>query len=156
MKRTVMIALAVIVVAVLIAPVFASGKFDNLITTSDVERATGLTGVKQVPREQQNKFRNGDINFISRDGQPLLMIEIRPDFVLDAMKADSGYFKAPVNGLGVEAFTSPAFDPQFSINLHKGNYVTVVTTHVDPKDKTKTVLKMDQLIAIAKIVAERM
>jgi len=31
-----------------------------------------------------------------------------------------------------------------------------VTTHVDPKDKTKTVLKIDQLIALAKLVASRM
>jgi hypothetical protein len=155
-KRIIWIVVAAVIVAGLLVPVFATGKFDNIVTTVDVEKATGLTGIKQVPREQKNKFRNGDINFVASDGAPLLMIEFRPDFVLDEMKADSGYFKAPIKGLGVEAFSSPAFDPQFSINLHKGRYVTVVTTHVDPKDKTRTVLKMDQLMAIAKIVADRM
>jgi hypothetical protein len=156
MKKIWGILLVLLLVGGMLVPVFGSGQFDNILTTADVEKATGLSGVKQVPREPLNKFKNGDLNFVQSDGTPILMIQIRPDFVYETMKSDSGYFKAALPGIGEEAFTSPAFDPQFSINMHKGHYVTVVTTHVDPKDKTKTVLKMDQLIAIAKIVASRM
>jgi len=134
----------------------AAGQYDHIITAADVEKITGLTGVKQVPREALNKFRNGDLNFVLANDQPILMVQFRPSFIFDQMKSDSGYYKAAVPGIGEEAFTSPSFEPQFSINIRKGHYMAVVTTHVDPKDKAKTVLKMDQLNALAKLVASRM
>ena len=156
MKKLLGLTLSFLIVFGMVAPVLATGQFDHILTIAHVEKATGLSGIKQVPREPLNKFRNGDLNFVLPDGTPLLMIQFRPAFMFDAMKADSGYFKTPISGIGEEAFTSPAFDPQFSINLHKGHYVSVVTTNVDPKDKTRTVLNMDKLIAIAKLVASRM
>ena len=72
------------------------------------------------------------------------------------MKSDSGYYKTSLPGIGEEAFTSPSFDPQFSVNLIKGNHVAVITTHIDGQDRKKTVLKMEHLIALAKLVAARM
>jgi hypothetical protein len=132
-----------------------AGQFDNIISPADVEKVTGLRGIKQVPRDQTSKFKNGDLNFVAAD-RPILMIEFRPVFVFDAMKADSGYFKKSVPGLAEEAFTSPAFDPQFSVNLRKGRYVAVITTHIDEKDKKRTVLSLDHLISLAKLVASRM
>jgi len=158
MKKMIWMLLMVMAVGIAGAAgsVHAEGKFDHIITAADVEKLTGLSGVKQVPREPLNKFRNGDLNFVTKDDQPILMIQFRPAYVFDAMKADTGYFKAAVAGIGESAFSSPAFDPQFSINLLKGSTAAVVTTHVDPKDKTKIVLKMDQLVAIAKLVASRM
>jgi len=152
---------ALFIVAGPAASAFAEGKFDHIITVAEVESIAGLTGVMQVPREPLNKFRNGDLNFVLKDEQPVLMIQFRPVLVFDTnvyenLKSDSGYFKAPVQGIGEEAFTSPAFAPQFSINFRKGKYFAVVTTHVDPRDKTKTVLKMDHLIALAKLIVSRM
>jgi hypothetical protein len=144
------------IVAGLSATAFAAGQFDHIISAADVDKATGLTGVKQVPREPLNKFRNGDLNFVQKNDQPLLMVQFRPAFMLETLRSDSGYFKASVPGVGEEAFTSPSFDPQFSINFRKGNTVAIVTTHIDPKDKKKTILSMDQLIALAKLVASRM
>jgi hypothetical protein len=134
----------------------AAGQFDNIISSAEVEMVTGLTGVKQVPRDRTSKFKNGDINFIASGDRPVLMIEFRPVFVFEAMKADSGYFKKSIPGLAEEAFTSPAFDPQFSVNLRKGKYVAVITTHIDPKDKKSTVLSLDHLTSLAKLVASRM
>jgi hypothetical protein len=156
MKKIFLAMLSLAIIAGLSATVYAEGQFDHVITAADVEKITGLKGVKQVPREKLNKFKNGDLNFLLSDGKPLLMIQFRPSYVFAAMKADSGYVKASVPGVGQEAFTSPAFDPQFSINFLKGKYFAIVTTHVDAMDKTKTVLKMDQLIAIAKLVASKM
>lgn len=156
MKKFVLAMLSLAIIAGLSATLSAEGQFDHVITAADVEKITGLKGVKQVPREKLNKFRNGDLNFVLSDDKPLFMIQFRPSYVFAAMKADSGYVKASVPGVGEEAFSSPAFDPQFSINFLKGNYYAIVTTHVDAKDKTKTVLKMDQLIAVAKLVASRM
>jgi len=156
MKRFMLYGVMVVILAGLAGSVAATGQFDHIISAADVEKITGLTGVKQVPREQLNKFRNGDLNFVLGNDQPILMVQFRPSFIFDQMKSDSGYFKAIVPGIGEEAFTSPSFDPQFSINIRKGQYMAVVTTHVDAKDKTKVVLKMDQLNALAKLVASRM
>ncbi len=156
MKKLFLAIMALAIMAGLAATVYAEGQFDHVINAADVEKITGLKGVKQVPREKLNKFRNGDLNFVMSDDKPLLMIQFRPSYVFAAMKADSGYVKASVPGIGEEAFTSPAFDPQFSVNFLKGKYYAIVTTHVDEKDKTRTVLKMDQLIAIAKLVASKM
>lgn len=139
-----------------------AGQFDNVLSVADVEKATGLSGVKQVPRNKavdgitENKFLTGDINFVRADNQPILMVQFRPLFILEQLKSDAGYVKAQLQGLGEEAFTSPAFDPQTTVNFKKGNYVVVIATHIDPKDKTKTILKMDQVISLAKIVASRM
>ena len=153
MKKFFLAMMSLAIMAGLSATVYAEGQFDHVITTADVEKLTGLKGVKQVPREKLNKFRNGDLNFVLSDDKPLLMIQFRPGYVFEAMKADS---KASIPGVGEEAFSSPAFDPQFSVNFLKGNYYAIVTTHVEEKDKTKTVLNMDQLIAIAKLVASKM
>lgn len=153
MKKFFLAMMSLAIMACLSATVYAEGQFDHVINAADVEKITGLKGVKQVSREKLNKFRNGDLNFLLSNDKPLLMIQFRPSYVFAAMKADS---KASIPGVGEEAFSSPAFDPQFSVNFLKGNYYAIVTTHVDEKDKTKTVLKMDQLIAIAKLVASKM
>jgi len=156
MKKILGALLSLLIVAGCIAPVFAEGQFDHVITAADVEKATGLTGVKQVARVKLDKFRNGDLNFMTSDDKPLLMIQFRPLFLFDQMKADPGYFKAAVPAVGEAAFTSPAFAPQFSVNFIKGGHFGIVTTHVDPKDKNKTVLTMDQVINLAKVVASKL
>ena len=156
MKKIFVAVVSLLVLAGIVAPVFAEGQFDHIISAADVEKATGLTGVKQVPRVKLDKYRNGDLNFVTRDDQPLLMIQFRPLFLFDQMKADPGYAKAALAGVGEAAFTSPAFDPQFAVNFVKGGHFAIVTTHVDPKDKAKTVLKLDQVIAVAKLVASKL
>ena len=142
--------------------VLSSGQFDNILNSTDVEKATGLSGLKFVPRQQavagvtQNKLLTGDINFVRSDNQPVLEIKFRPSFAFDEFKGDTGFIKSPVKGLGDEAYTGPSFDPQTQVNFKKGAYYVSVSTHIDPKDRTKPVLKIDQVIAVAKVVAERM
>ncbi len=140
----------------------AAGQFDHIINAADVEKATGLAGVKQVPRDKaapgytENKLLTGDLNFIRADGQPILMVQFRPAFVYEEFKGDAAYNKAPVAGVGSDAFSSPVYPPQYAINFLKGNYYAVVTTHLDPTDKAKTLLTFDQLTALAKLIASRM
>jgi len=156
MKKLFIAVVSLLVIAGLVVPAFAEGQFDHIVSPADVEKATGLTGVKQVSRVKLDKFRNGDLNFMTKDDKPLLMIQFRPLFLFDEMKADPGYFKAAVPGVGEAAFISPAFAPQFSVNFIKAGHFAIVTTHVDPKDKNKTVLTMDQVAAVAKLVAAKM
>jgi hypothetical protein len=161
MKKWSFLAVCVMVAAMALG-VNASGKFDNIITAVDVEKATGLTGLKQVPRQKAvdgitaNKFLTGDINFVRSDNQPVIAVQFRPSFAFDQFKGDSGFIKAPVPGVGDEAYTGPSFDPQTNVNFVKGGYYVAVSTHIDPKDKTRAVLKIDQVIAVAKVIASRM
>lgn len=156
MKKPGIVMVSLLVIAGLVAPVFAEGQFDHIISAADVDKTIGLTGVKQVPRAKLDKYRNGDLNFVLADDKPVLMIQFRPLFLFDQMKADPGYSKDAVPGVGESAFSSPAFAPQFSVNFIKGGHFCIVTTHVDPKDKNKTVLTMDQVIAVARLVASKM
>jgi hypothetical protein len=162
MKNASFLALALCLVIGLHADSAMAGKFDNIISAADVEKATGLSGVKQVPRQKavdgitKNKFLTGDINFVRSDGEPILEVQFRPSFAFDQFKGDSGFIKSPVPGLGDEAYTGPAFDPQTTVNFRKGAYFVAVSTHVAPRDRTKAVLKIDQVIAIARTIASRM
>jgi hypothetical protein len=139
-----------------------AGKFDNIVSAADVAKATGLSGVRQVPRQKAvegitgNKFLTGDLNFVRSDNQPILEVQFRPSFAFDEFKGDSGFIKAPVAGLGDEAYTGPSFDPQTTVNFKKGAYFVAVSTHVNPRDRTRAVLNIDQVIAIARTIASRM
>lgn len=163
MKKKLFFALCFLLVAALsISMVTAAGKFDNIITTADVEKATGLSGLKQVPRQKAvngitaNKFLTGDINFVRADNQPIIEVQFRPSFAFDQFKGDNGFIKAPVAGVGEEAYTGPSFDPQTNVNFVKGGYYVAVSTHIDPKDNNKAVLPIDKVIAVAKLIAARM
>jgi hypothetical protein len=142
MKRLAVAVVSFLVIAGLVAPVFAGGQYDHIISAADVEKATGPTGVKQAPREKLSRFRNGDLNFVMKDDRPILMVQFRPLFLYDQMKSDPGYFMAAVPGVGGAAFTTPDFAHQFSVIFIKGDHFAIVTTHVDPKDQNKMVLTM--------------
>jgi hypothetical protein len=162
MKKSALLVIGLGLALVLPAVRIEAGQFDNIISAADVEKATGLSGVKQVPRQKavdgitQNKFLTGDLNFIRSDRQPIIEVQFRPAFAFDQFKGDSGFIKAPVPGLGDEAYTGPSFDPQTTVNFRKGAYFVAVSTHIDPKDKSKAVLKIDQVIAVSRIIASRM
>jgi hypothetical protein len=162
MKKWLLLAVCSILVVSFFGGVNASGKFDNIITAADVEKTIGISGLKQVPRQKAvdgvtaNKLLTGDINFVRSDDQPVIAVQFRPSFAFDQFKGDTGFIKSPVAGLGEEAYTGPSFDPQTNVNFVKGGYYVSVSTNVDPKDKNKAMLKIDQLIAVAKVIATRM
>ena len=162
MKKWSFLAVGMLLVVGVLSVVNASGRYDNIITASDVEKATGLSGLKQVARQKavdgitENKFLTGDINFVRSDNQPVIVVQFRPSFAFDQFKGDSGFIKAAVAGVGEEAYTGPSFDPQVNVNFVKGGTYVAVSTLIDPKDKSKPVLKIEQVIAVAKVIASRM
>jgi len=161
MKKWMTVALCLSLVVSIFGAVTASGKYENIISTSDVEKATGLTGLKQVPRQKAvdgvtgNKYLTGDINFVQANDQPIMVVQFLPSFAFDQFKGDSGFIKAQVQGIGDEAYTGPSFDPQTSVNFVKGGTYVTVSTLIDPRDKKKAVLPIEQVIAVAKVIAAR-
>lgn len=64
-------------------------------------------------------------------------------------------FHAAVPGLGDEAFDAPQTAPQYVLYVRKGQQAFSITTYFNRDGKT-TRLTMDQLKALAKIVASRL
>jgi hypothetical protein len=64
--------------------------------------------------------------------------------------------KAIIPGVGDEAMTGPAADPQYMFLARKGDKCVALSTFVDPATPEKILLTMDQLITLGKIVIERL
>ena len=77
----------------------------------------------------------------------------------DAYKAQmKPYIKGSVAGIGEDAFSGPASDPQYFIGFRKGTWLVTISSffNPDPAKKGATFLSMDQLAALAKIVIGRL
>ena len=61
-----------------------------------------------------------------------------------------------MTGVGDEAYTGPSFDPETNVNFVKGEYYVAVATHIDHSNRSKAILSIDQVIAVAKVIASRM
>lgn len=156
MKRFFTALMVVTLVSAFLTMSATAGSFDKLLTISDVEKITGLKGVKLVPRDHKSKVLTGDLNFVDGNGQPVLIVQFRPLFVYDKWKSDGGSFKESVSGIGEDAFTGPAFDPQFYVDFKKSNHTVVVSTVISSEDMMKTVLPMEKLFEIGKLIASRL
>lgn len=133
-----------------------AGEFDKYLSISDVEKVTTMSGLKLVPRDQKSKVLTGDLNFVDSKGQPVLIVQFRPLFVYEKWKSDGGSFKSPVSGLGEDAFIGPAFDPQFFVDFRKGEHTVVVSTVISPDDMMQTILPLENLVEIGKLIAARL
>lgn len=136
-------------------PDAASANYQKLLTISDVESATGVKGLKLVPRNAA-KGAAGDLNFAKADGSLLLMAQFGNADLFKQWKAQEGFYNAAVSGVGDEAFNGPkgGIGP-YVLFLRKGAHSVGLSTYLDA-DTMKPMLSQDQLRALAKIVASRL
>lgn len=157
MKRLTLLLLAVFLLFNL-ATAFttAAGPYDKYLTVADVEKVSGLTGIKIVPKNPA-KGAGGDLNFATSDGKLVLMALFSGASLYAPSKQQAGYFKAAVPGVGSEAFSGPKNDPQFVLCFKKGVYCVTLSSffNIGGDAKHPTMLTMDQLIALGKLVAPR-
>ena len=130
----------------------ASGS--EFLTVQDVEKITGLHGVKIVPPDP-SKGAGGDLNFANKDGQLILMVQrmTYSDMLYTGAKKMKGTVKTDISGVGDAAFCGPASNPQYFISFKKGKGSGSVATFLT---FTGTMLPMDQLKKIAQQVAAGM
>ena len=127
------------------------GQQDKYLSVADVEKVTGLSGIRQVPR---NAEADGDLNFARQDGKIILSVSIYPASAYASAKSSKEGFKSTVKGIGEEAFIGPADGPPFSIlAFRKGANMVIINTELE---SGSTRLTMEQLTAIAKLMASRM
>jgi len=125
----------------------------KLLSVAEVESATGLKGVKLIPKNI-GKGAGGDLNFARADGTTLLSVVVAQG-MYDMWKGQSVLYNAPVSGIGDEAFSGPAGTTPYVIYFRKGKQGVQVGTVANPAD-LKPLLTLDQLKAIAKIIASHL
>ena len=125
----------------------------KLLSVAEVESATGLKGVKVVPKNI-SKGAGGDLNFARADGTTVLAVVVAQG-MYDSWKGESVLYNAPVSGIADEAFSGPAGTTPYVIYFRKGKQGVQVGTIANPAD-LKPLLTLDQLKAVAKIIASHL
>lgn len=152
----------VFLLALLVAAAASAQTPDRRLTTADVEQATGLKPVHLVAPGSIPGAGPG-LNFATADNKMLVMVNFGPDTLYTRAKnqkemevAGKKYpmelHHADLPGIGDEAFDSPPGPMQYVIYLRKGKNAASINTFLQAG---KPRLSMDQLKAIAKIVAGR-
>lgn len=128
-----------------------SDRYLKYLGTADVEKVTELKGIRIVPNSPD---ADGDLNFVRADGQLILSASFYASSAYGEAKSSKTGFKSAIQGVGEDAFVGPAdAPPLFILAFRKGIYAVVLNTELD--DSNKPILSMEQLIAIAKIMASR-
>jgi hypothetical protein len=124
------------------------------LTVQDVEKITGLQGVKLVPANP-SKGAGGDLNFANKDGELILMVQrmLNSDMLYSQTKKMNGAVKADISGVGDAAFTGPAGNLQYFVSFKKGKGSGTVSTFLT---FTGTQLPLDQVKKVAQQIASGM
>jgi len=151
--RTISILAALLLIAGLNSTLPAGqGQLDKYLSIADVQKGTGLSGIRQVPKSEE---ADGDLNFARADGMLILSASIYPASAYASAKSSRTGFKSTVQGIGEEAFWGPRDGPPlYILAFRKGAYTIILNTELD--SPTSSRLSMEQLAAIAKLMASRM
>jgi hypothetical protein len=155
-------ALCVLLVGALVAAQVS----DQRLTAADVEKVSGMSGVKTVPRGSR-PGAGGDLNFVGVDSKLLLMVNFGDQQLYNKARnqkeikvGDQTYpmelFAHAVTGVGDEAFASPPGKIQYVIYARKGNKAISVSTYYPATgENVKPVLTEAQLKQIAQGIFSR-
>jgi hypothetical protein len=126
----------------------------GFLTVQDVEKITGLHGLKIVPYDP-SKGAGGDLNFADQGDKLVVMVQrmLSSDMLYTQAKKMKGFVKADVAGVGDAAFSGPASNPQYFISFKKGKGSGSVATFLDLKGPRLT---LDQVKQIAQKIASGM
>ncbi len=153
MTRTIPILAAFLLLAglSLVLPA-GQGQQEKFLSVADVQKLTGLTGIKLVPR---NAEADGDLNFARQDGKIILSVSLYPASAYASAKSSKTGVKSAVQGIGEEAFVGPSDGPPlYILAFRKGANTIIINTELE--SRTSARLTLEQLTAIAKLMASRM
>ena len=124
------------------------------LTVQDVEKITGLHGVKLVPANPA-KGAGGDLNFADKDGKLILMVNrnLFSDMLYTQTRNMKGTVKEDIQEVGDAAFTGPAGNLQYFVSFKKGKGSGSVATFLT---FTGTLLPIDQVKKVAQQIASGM
>ena len=134
----------------------------NLITVADVEKVSGLTGIKQ-------EVQGDRVNFRTQDNRMVLEVQVHSHFgdrLYKQTKATSLNLHASVSGIGEDAFDGPSDSINMGMSsadgkkqpyllwFLKGSTSVSLTTYADSRHP-QFYLSQDKLRELAKIMVSR-
>jgi hypothetical protein len=122
--------------------------YDKFLTAADVEKVSGLKDLTRKVTERELKF--------AENTKLVLNVRFQGAKAYRLNKETPAYVKGEVAGVGEEAFYGPAANPQYVLIFRNKDFCVRLYTYIDKSDPSKTVLTIDQLIALGKIIASRM
>ncbi|HEY1910923.1 MAG TPA: hypothetical protein VGG73_08375 [Vicinamibacterales bacterium] len=150
----------------LTALVGAQAVVDKRLTSEDVAKVVGITGIRSVARGAQTGA-GGDLNFSRPDGKLLLMVNFgdaklytkarqQKQTTVGGKAYPMELFAHRVTGVGEEAFASPPGSVQYVIYARKGNNAISVTSfYSSAGEAIRPLLNEAQLKSIAQTIFSR-
>jgi hypothetical protein len=134
----------------------AESPYAKYLTAADVEQISGIAGIIAVERNPMKGF-GGDLNFAKGDGKMVVTAKFYDANWYAGNKRDKENIKVMVSDIGEEAYIGPGFmDPQYVLVFLKGQQCVFLSTALVPGDPITTVLTLDQLKALGKLIASRL
>jgi hypothetical protein len=134
------------------------------VTPADIEKATGLKGVHEVPETAPGAVTGRD-NYADATGSVVLWFQTmtrtgfmrakgQPAKLVSGIQAEPALHHSEIAGLGDEAFDSPDGKTQHAIYVRKGDEAFGLISNLDRTGKP--FITMEQLRSLAKTVVSRM
>lgn len=136
----------------------AATPIGKLLTVPDVEKVTGIMGLRLVPPDP-SKGAGGDLNFARADGTLIVLITGMPGDKYAEAKSFKDAFRANVSGLGDQAFEGPSAvikSEPYTLTFRKGDRAFAMASFFDLKNGAKPFLTQTQLRKLARIVLSRL
>lgn len=135
----------------------ADDSHGKYLTSADVEKISGMKGIKTVPRDP-SKGAGGDLNFADADGKLVIMVNFSGNSIYEKSKQQKGIFKSDVKGVGEEAFSGPSTGPEYLLVFRKGVHCVTLSTffNIGGPSSKPTMLTKEQLIEIGKGIAGKL
>jgi hypothetical protein len=146
---------AVLIGLVVASALIAAQAPDPRLTIADVEKVSGLSGIKQVANGSMTGA-GGDLNFVGPEGRLLLMVKFVDARFYEGVRKSTTIFHAAVPGLGDDAFDAPPGSTQYVLYVKKGATAISVTSYLSSTRPYGPRLTLDQLKALARIILPRL
>jgi len=144
----------VVIISVFFAFASQAGQYDKLLSFKDVEKASGIKGLKRVAKDEVDGAI-GKLNFTTDKNWMVLLLNVFSGDRYKRYKSQPGYFKANVKGVGDAAFTGMTDGPERSLFIKKGNTCVLLTVFDNYDKMTGPYMTIDQLMHIGKLVVKR-
>lgn len=129
----------------------------KLLTPSDIEKVSDLTGLKVVPKDP-SAGAGGDVNIADSTGKLVAMLVLESQETWDGWLTDGFTESEPVTPpVGDESFIGPNPDTSakpYIFGFRKGEHAVLIETYMDTDGET--VLSMDQLRKLAEVAYSRL
>ncbi len=133
------------------AAVRAQTATDKLLSAADVEKISGVKGVKSVKRGE-NQYAFADLNFAGPDGQMMVEVNVTAAVAYDNAAKMKAMIAHTVTDIGDAAFVGPPGPVQYVLYAKKGSGAITVSAVLH---NGKPSLTQAQIIEIGRLIVSR-